>query len=190
MRVARKLCGAHPRVRGEHRAPVHHVHHPRGSSPRPRGARVEDVSDVPAAGLIPASAGSTRSTSCRGKTAGAHPRVRGEHFSNRLFSAPSVGSSPRPRGALSLWAGSDRRRGLIPASAGSTGRSRAGEAVTRAHPRVRGEHLMGRATNWPARGSSPRPRGAPERDGVFTWSKGLIPASAGSTSRCVGRWRR
>ena len=54
---------------------------------------------------------------------------------------------------------------------------------TRAHPRVRGEHLLrDHKTVW-VWGSSPRPRGAPECSGPDSVASGLIPASAGSTYR-------
>ena len=112
--------GAHPRVRGEHVGgevlrPVH-----RGSSPRPRGARLPAVPVAHRYGLIPASAGSTRTFSASSRVSGAHPRVRGEHRSGERVVRLCEGSSPRPRGAPNELRGVRDHTGLIPASAGST----------------------------------------------------------------------
>ncbi len=153
----------HPRVRGEHSVQIPCLTRRRGSSPRPRGALLRQARGAQCPGIIPASAGSTDPDLLYGDWVRDHPRVRGEH----------VDRDPLRHRALRI----------IPASAGSTPRRPTRTRCTADHPRVRGEHMKpqnGLGTNT---GSSPRPRGA--RDGGVgrRCSVGIIPASAGSTSR-------
>ncbi len=172
---------AHPRMRGEHLVTAVAPLIPLGSSPHARGARaVADVRAV-SGGLIPACAGSIRSRTCPPSWRWAHPRVRGEHPLATCDTPSHAGSSPRARGAPNGHHLDRRLAGLIPACAGSTKRRHYCGRFSRAHPRVRGEHVMNR---WPSSwlpGSSPRARGArpgPLRVGC---AGGLIPACAGST---------
>ena len=70
-----------------------------GSSPRVRGAVVEELACVADAGIIPACAGSSagpRHTEGRGWD---HPRVCGEQGARRERVPSEPGSSPRVRGA-------------------------------------------------------------------------------------------
>ncbi len=79
-----------------------------------------------------------------------------------------LGSSPPARGPQLGFYGSDPHLGLIPACAGTTyPKLRAAHALT-AHPRLRGDHLVGLR-------AGPR-------------VGGLIPACAGTTLAC--RWGR
>ena len=74
-----------------------------------------------------------------------------------------------------------RTRGLIPAHAGKTLRSRRAGRRSRAHPRSRGENDGPRYEGRARRGSSPLTRGKRDEaffDGGF---EGLIPAHAGKT---------
>ncbi len=54
-------------------------------------------------------------------------------------------------------------------------------AANRAHPRMRGEHLVGDVVTRLPRGSSPHARGALDADRIHPLQRGLIPACAGST---------
>ena len=153
-----------------------------GSSPRPRGAPGASPDRREVTGLIPASAGSTSTRPCPSRPRRAHPRVRGEHWKPSGGSTRGLGSSPRPRGALTRREVVGSRKGLIPASAGSTSLVRRARSARRAHPRVRGEHAVAAATVGFSPGSSPRPRGAQARGEAGAADTGLIPASAGSTS--------
>ncbi|SDQ52413.1 hypothetical protein SAMN05428996_2039 [Quadrisphaera sp. DSM 44207] len=93
-----------------------------------------------------------------------------------------LGSSPRTRGALERRVGSHVLIRLIPAYAGSTRCCRRRRCRGWAHPRVRGEHLVPKASASLLKGSSPRTRGARgalHRGGGVV---GLIPAYAGSTA--------
>ncbi len=76
---------------------------------------------------------------------------------------------------------SAKRRGLIPAYAGSTHLAAEARSTYRAHPRLRGEHSSEGPVGYPVSGSSPLTRGAL----LIGWKPaarlGLIPAYAGST---------
>ena len=90
----------HPRIRGEHDGKVHIAKRARGSSPHTRGAHRHASPRRDDGGIIPAYAGSTRSSSSTGSYPRDHPRIRGEHaviFVTKHFLS---GSSPHTRGAL------------------------------------------------------------------------------------------
>ena len=91
-----------------------------GSSPLTRGKRTLSDLDRLAAGLIPAHAGKTVRARSAARTAGAHPRSRGE---NKLINGVThrwAGSSPLTRGKQREEMGRAPDRGLIPAHAGKT----------------------------------------------------------------------
>ena len=111
---------AHPRVRGEHEVDLLDACPHMGSSPRSRGAQEPPGVVGVAHGLIPAFAGSTPKTATRSGPSRAHPRVRGEHPTRFGCPCAATGSSPRSRGAPRQTARRRKRRGLIPAFAGST----------------------------------------------------------------------
>ncbi len=179
--------GAHPRAGGDD-IRRHCVGLVKGSSPRWRGRpqvwseRVRGA--CPAAGIIPALAGTTTATARRWSRARAHPRAGGDDIPRWRYATPlrahpraggddifarssrggRGGSSPRWRGRHPPTSGSGRscKRGLIPALAGTTPRS--------ACPDRR---------RW---GSSPRWRGRPPAIvGPGNTVTGLIPALAGTT---------
>ncbi len=78
-------------------------------------------------------------------------------------------------------------RGLIPARAGSTRRTGRCDRPAGAHPRASGEHRWSWSISQSSRGSSPRERGAPQREGAVDVVVRLIPARAGSTlATCTG----
>ena len=148
-------------MRGEHDFYATSCPGDRGSSPRARGARDDRPAQEIHHGIIPACAGSTparwhRPLRCRGSS----PRARGARY-----------------GKTSLILG----LGIIPACAGSTGRPRARLSAPRDHPRVRGEHAVGRQEDRQSAGSSPRARGAHLAVVVDGDGAGIIPACAGST---------
>ena len=152
-----------------------------GSSPRMRGAHIATCSIPEILGIIPAYAGSTRRAHSRPCPAGDHPRVCGEHSSQRYHYYQSEGSSPRMRGAQAPSPRLGVPDGIIPAYAGSTAVT--GEAFTSHgdHPRVCGEHVDLDTSNVAALGSSPRMRGALAISAPYLSLVGIIPAYAGST---------
>ncbi|EET77370.1 hypothetical protein CORTU0001_0580 [Corynebacterium tuberculostearicum SK141] len=78
-RCRRRLLTAHPRLRGEHIAPIVDVMMTGGSSPLTRGAPSVCHLVGAGGGLIPAYAGSTGVALAVNAADGAHPRLRGEH---------------------------------------------------------------------------------------------------------------
>ena len=135
-----KVGRAHPRSRGEHPLRMCSAVSPEGSSPLARGAL-----DAPHAyriprGLIPARAGSTAFRDALHLRQWAHPRSRGEHVDKIHWITTGQGSSPLARGALEDRVEHVLEGGLIPARAGSTRTQSEIAALSRAHPRSRGEH--------------------------------------------------
>ena len=173
---------AHPRERGEHHGVVVGRCRKCGSSPRARGALQIDGGSGKGARLIPASAGSTGSKLPSSPCETVHPRERREHLNRPGAPREQRGSSPRARGARGRDLPAARSGGLIPAGAGSTTAPSTRATSGWAHPRERGEHLVGCRVSDGYLGSSPRARGTRVRPGRAQGPGGLIPASAGSTS--------
>jgi len=116
--------GDHPRAGGEHPRSRPLLHFGRGSSPRRRGARGHRLRRHPRTGIIPAQAGSTVIVCGSRLVPQDHPRAGGEHLFRGLRGRRPQGSSPRRRGAPGRGQRGHPRRGIIPAQAGSTVRSR------------------------------------------------------------------
>ena len=135
-----------------------------GSSPHTRGARVEHRAGLRRRRIIPAYAGSTEAPSEMLREPRDHPRIRGEHAGGVADYKNGVGSSPHTRGARRFRSVRDRRLGIIPAYAGSTGDAGDDDACLADHPRIRGEHGDDRAN--------------------LRHQGGIIPAYAGSTTYC------
>ena len=156
--------GAHPRSRGDHPPVSHPALLSSGSSPLARGPRTISSRVPMRSGLIPARAGTTHLPERKSKMSRAHPRSRGDHLRGGAVVACGEGSSPLARGPLGDGHYQDRRRGLIPARAGTTQHhaynvledyrlipARAGttpqfnrfRCLSRAHPRSRGDHVSG-----------------------------------------------
>ena len=79
--------------------------------------------------------------------------------------------------------------GLIPAHAGKTWPSPTVLKSSWAHPRSRGENLIGVAADLAAQGSSPLTRGKHVAENRRRHRRGLIPAHAGKTSQSRPRLR-
>ena len=134
----------------------------RGSSPRMRGAPMEQSSGGLTHRIIPADAGSTMRWCSGGCWTWDHPRGCGEHVCATRHILHVEGSSPRMRGAHTTVLSSVSTRGIIPADAGSTRQTWMRQAPHRDHPRGCGEHDY----RWVCRFSV----------------LGIIPADAGSTT--------
>ena len=152
-----------------------------GSSPHTRGAQESQHYQRGADRIIPAYAGSTYPPRRAGRTAADHPRIRGEHLRAPPMLPLKRGSSPHTRGARVECSGDSPVVGIIPAYAGSTAGLRGISSGMSDHPRIRGEHGVGRTGRSIECGSSPHTRGAllylvgGAEDGR------IIPAYAGST---------
>ena len=113
----------HPRMRGEHTSRLCSLWQSLGSSPHARGAPRACRHAACQAGIIPACAGSTDHYSTSQPNLWDHPRMRGEHRDAQDGRSESRGSSPHARGALVPLRSPSHVAGIIPACAGSTGRS-------------------------------------------------------------------
>ena len=154
-----------------------------GSSPRVRGRLVSASTLGEVTGLIPASAGQTKTTTAETPPPQAHPRECGADQSPSRCRLARRGSSPRVRGRRCCPRFRMGRSGLIPASAGQTGVSMWARIAARAHPRECGADTIFTTTGDDALGSSPRVRGRPSRGDRNQRQPRLIPASAGQTAR-------
>ena len=173
---------AHPRVCGENFDATISTKFVVGSSPRVRGKLRLYTRPTGSRGLIPACAGKTSRERTARQPTEAHPRVCGENWSNFTTSIGEAGSSPRVRGKQSRRGPRNRIRGLIPACAGKTARSRERARDRWAHPRVCGENFATALTWYAFEGSSPRVRGKQLLQITHRIDSGLIPACAGKTA--------
>ena len=112
--------GAHPRVCGENLPKRAKLPRLRGSSPRVRGKPGFFDPQHSPAGLIPACAGKTCTSTSPSSCTSAHPRVCGENRAVAIGDFSNHGSSPRVRGKHATTGFAVRITGLIPACAGKT----------------------------------------------------------------------
>ena len=136
------------------------------------------------AGIIPAYAGSTSPQSQpRQRRQGSSPHTRGAPRSTARFTRPS-GDHPRIRGEHDGCGGQgDRRRGIIPAYAGSTAPALGVlPSLPGSSPHTRGTRAP-RRTTATTTGDHPRIRGEHSelRSGQGSGG-GIIPAYAGNTA--------
>ena len=150
-------------MRGEHSFHCAPLPMCAGSSPHARGTHEASDGAPETPGIIPACAGNTTATSHDASLFRDHPRMRGEHPSDRPTRSSTAGSSPHARGTLSGHASWLSRTGIIPACAGNTDGSY--EDMTEVG------------------GSSPHARGTPTARPANTRQAGIIPACAGNTRR-------
>ena len=128
-----------PACAGSSRAIAAAQGEPSGSSPRARGAVEITGQQFRLDRFIPACAGSSRFAGWRPAPLPVHPRVRGEQSGQLRIPAPTLGSSPRARGADSCKPTSIPSIRFIPACAGSRNQSVPISRDMAVHPRVRGE---------------------------------------------------
>ena len=147
-----------------------------------RGALGIASVNIEHAGIIPAYAGSTAGDIVTVTATRNHPRVCGEHLFMAIEMSMSRGSSPRMRGAPAGYGSYRGHAGIIPAYAGSTNVLDLSSAWVGDHPRVCGEHGLGARLHRNVWGSSPRMRGALGAALSVMFSRGIIPAYAGSTA--------
>ena len=105
----------------------------------------------------------------------------GEHDYPAITYHGDQGSSPHVRGAPRLAYTCNCRMGIIPACAGSTSDSQHWLADDGDHPRMCGEHMSAKTSQWFVLGSSPHVRGAQRYGSTYEQAAGIIPACAGST---------
>ena len=181
----------HPRSRGVYPGRLGRDRRRRGSSPLARGLRRRVATARRCAGIIPARAGFTRSSTPTRARARDHPRSRGVYAVQPDSVAFLEGSSPLARGlryAKALSASSIR---IIPARAGFTSVIFWPGVQSADHPRSRGVYWRPSRTTPSSAGSSPLARGLLRDGAVRAGGRGIIPARAGftrpteSTARCA-----
>ena len=140
--------------------------------------------------LIPARAGNTTGLLPFLLPEQAHPRSRGEHTQEPIFSSRLNGSSPLARGTPEESLLDRGVLRLIPARAGNTSALKKFQNPTTAHPRSRGEHTRVLRSEGDYVGSSPLARGTRAGEGVWGACQRLIPARAGNTKYILGIYYR
>ena len=150
----------HPRGCGAHSTTEEAKPLELGSSPRVRGSLEGNHFRDRVYGIIPAGAGLTLSMVSHGTARRDHPRGCGAHILDRVEDLGNEGSSPRVRGSQERDASDKITRGIIPAGAGLTCRSRWIRRGIRDHPRGCGAHTHSLRATSAGQGSSPRVRGS------------------------------
>ena len=153
----------HPRRRGEHAQHLLGVHLALGSSPQARGTPDPICDRDLSTRFIPAGAGNTLSYADTATQYAVHPRRRGEHLFHQPNTDRVVGSSPQARGTQPRVRRPRRGPRFIPAGAGNTVLTVAGDPILTVHPRRRGEHSGSGSTSTGGSGSSPQARGTHRR---------------------------
>ena len=173
----------HPRGCGEHDVVAPGKYPVGGSSPRMRGALLNERISSHARRIIPADAGSTIPALAAWGAIWDHPRGCGEHDLLEGLRVGLGGSSPRMRGAHTLPGLAEAGPRIIPADAGSTRLLPILRLAKKDHPRGCGEHCNRRPAPYRKPGSSPRLRGALQSTAGSRPKARIIPADAGSTSK-------
>ena len=133
------------------------------------------------AGIIPADAGLTSSSSCLACEDGDHPRGCGAHLPRWWFKSILRGSSPRMRGSPIMCMSYPGVPGVIPADAGLTEDHEFLRWRAWGHPRGCGAHPKSKKEKESDPGASPRMRASLSRGITCMPRSGVIPAGAGLT---------
>ena len=133
----------HPRLRGE-LFPDGLINDPLiGSSPLTRGTPVRFKPSFSLIRFIPAYAGNSRETVSRSKSKSVHPRLRGELNLRSDNVSEAGGSSPLTRGTRDSGRVCYLIARFIPAYAGNSILELHSSLCYPAHPRLRGELMLG-----------------------------------------------
>ena len=154
-----------------------------GSSPLARGLLRKALYALLTAGIIPARAGFTSSSSANSLSGQDHPRSRGVYRPAFSSAAVGFGSSPVARGLQPIRAPQPHADGIIPARAGFTHHNVVALWADPDHPRSRGVYQGQDRPCRAGRGSSPLARGLQVGVADLSESDRIIPARAGVTSR-------
>ena len=176
-----------PRVRGEHQPKVGANIIYDGSAPRARGTQRQRPPRQWAGRISPACAGNTDVEEAATCIRTDQPRVRGEHFFQRVNYGDVFGSAPRARGTQKKRAPEGARCRISPACAGNTRNRRQAIEPTTDQPRVRGEHQPSETSCTLGYGSAPRARGTRRASLDRIRRRRISPACAGNTSNASKR---
>ena len=172
----------HPRTRGVYALALPDEDAETGSSPHTRGLRDGRIRGLGGSRIIPAHAGFTTPSVTLLTWIPDHPRTRGVYARRMRWRSIRAGSSPHTRGLLRRRELLVAHRGIIPAHAGFTRRSRDRSAAGPDHPRTRGVYDPATVPARDAMGSSPHTRGLRGHRRVGRPEVRIIPAHAGFTS--------
>ena len=171
----------HPRSRGVYASREAASTSGAGSSPLARGLRDPVRIDFGNVRIIPARAGFTKRVWDCWITRSDHPRSRGVYKTHAAQHTNSLGSSPLARGLRGITEIELRVRGIIPARAGFTAKSKRWGSPTKDHPRSRGVYGYRQGDLHGGGGSSPLARGLRTMKFAVRIAVGIIPARAGFT---------
>ena len=130
----------HPRMGGEHRFEIRGFGVLAGSSPHGRGTRTGHRGGRRKRRVIPAWAGNTLMRRICPRRRTGHPRMGGEHYTNRSYAGSESGSSPHGRGTRVVANAKANYLRVIPAWAGNTAPTPWARWTRTGHPRMGGEH--------------------------------------------------
>ena len=135
--------------------------------------------------ITPACAGNTSCSPAIHHEKQDHPRMRGEHPSECLYTCILQGSPPHARGTRKVVINDSTVKGITPACAGNTNHGPILLNQPGDHPRMRGEHPD--FTNALDRyiGSPPHARGTHNSFLPTSLCTGITPACAGNTKRVL-----
>ena len=161
-----------------------------GSSPLARGLPGSTGSFLSSYRIIPARAGFTKHSHQRPEHSRDHPRSRGVYRFHTTEMLSPYGSSPLARGLLLPLQITDHLLRIIPARAGFTHSQAGTRGYYADHPRSRGVYPLWKITLARRTGSSPLARGLPCVPIWANYTRRIIPARAGFTSRAArSRWK-
>ena len=143
-------------------------------------------------GITPACAGNRKAFIAFRANFRDHPRLRGEQNNSIKFTVCSAGSPPLARGTVDGGTQALREQRITPACAGNSILATILVAVTKDHPRLRGEQKGQNRAAYIAQGSPPLARGTVIDCVVYPSGGGITPACAGNRrryKRCINSGR-
>ena len=152
-----------------------------GSPPHVRGKQHRIDQSCRLMGITPACAGKTTWRRNHGNVFEDHPRMCGENYDLAVLYRFRLGSPPHVRGKLSMIGAVAFRSGITPACAGKTLTISLASTLSKDHPRMCGENLVGNLELTRKTGSPPHVRGKLEMSGSAVTKQGITPACAGKT---------
>ena len=174
---------AHPRMRGDHFVRTSMPIAVTGPPPHERGSLLTGSAGIGGPRPTPACAGITGTATRCGVARRAHPRMRGDHFSQAPARRRTLGPPPHARGSLRAVERDPVGDGPTPACAGITSVLVVPCFLISAHPRMRGDHVRMLRIESHARGPPPHARGSPVPMLRAYADQRPTPACAGITSR-------
>ena len=176
------LVTVHPHTRGEPFFGLLSSSRINGSSPHPRGTRMEPMQYMICSRFIPTPAGNPAWPQGTLRSRPVHPHTRGEPSLGLNQSTRVSGSSPHPRGTLNNSLSEFLTTRFIPTPAGNPRSCSFSKRLNSVHPHTRGEPGYPSKGGKDEDGSSPHPRGTHVGGALKEISGRFIPTPAGNPS--------